>query len=109
MVYAIQQTIMQNCTTFKNQLMQFTYQYNNRRKFYIEANVPRFNNSNNNKPGVGDYDINDAELKLKKKSQGSKTTKYGKIILTQSWRLTFCLSPVGKGWKKAIGQFVKSN
>ena len=37
-------------------------------KFYIEGNVPRFTSSNNGKPGVGEYDINDAELKLKKKT-----------------------------------------
>ena len=37
-------------------------------KFYIEGNVPRFGSSNDGKPGVGEYDINDAELKLKKNS-----------------------------------------
>ena len=37
-------------------------------KFYIEGNIPRFTSSNNGKPGVGEYDINDAELKLKKKT-----------------------------------------
>ena len=40
----------------------------NKNKFYIESDIPRFNNSNNGKPGVGEYDINDAELKLKKKT-----------------------------------------
>ena len=35
---------------------------------YIEGNAPRFTSSNNGKPGVGEYDINDAELKLKKKT-----------------------------------------
>ena len=43
-------------------------------KFYIEGNVPRFSSSNNGKPGVGEYDINDAELKLKKKT-GISTAK----------------------------------
>ena len=37
-------------------------------KFYIEGNVPRFTSSNDGKPGVGEYDINDAELNLKKKT-----------------------------------------
>ena len=37
-------------------------------KFYIEQNIERFSSSNNGKPGVGEYDINDAELKLKKKT-----------------------------------------
>ena len=44
------------------------------RKFYIEGNVPRFSSSNNGKPGVGEYDINEAELKLKKKT-GISTNK----------------------------------
>ena len=43
-------------------------------KFYIESNVPRFKSSNDGKPGVGEYDINDAELKLKKKI-GISTSK----------------------------------
>ena len=46
----------------------------NSRRFYIEGNVPRFTSSNNGKPGVGEYDINDAELKLKKKT-GISTNK----------------------------------
>ena len=37
-------------------------------RFYIDNNLPRFTSSNNGKPGVGEYDINDAELKLKKKA-----------------------------------------
>ena len=41
---------------------------------YIEGNAPRFTTSNNGKPGVGEYDINDAELKLKKKT-GISTNK----------------------------------
>ena len=44
------------------------------RKFYIEGNVPRFGSSNDGKPGVGEYDINDAALKLKKKT-GISTNK----------------------------------
>ena len=44
------------------------------RKFYIEGNVPRFTSSNNGKPGVGEYDINEAALKLKKKT-GISTNK----------------------------------
>ena len=44
------------------------------RKFYIEGNVPRFSSSNNGKPGVGEYDINEAALKLKKKT-GISTNK----------------------------------
>ena len=47
---------------------------NQSRKFYIDNNVPRFASSNNGKPGVGEYDINDAELKLKKKT-GISTSK----------------------------------
>ena len=43
-------------------------------KFYIEGNVPRFASSNDGKPGVGEYDINDAELNLKKKT-GISTVK----------------------------------
>ena len=35
--------------------------------FYIEQKVERFHNNENYKPGVGEYDINDAEIKLKKK------------------------------------------
>ena len=46
----------------------------NSRKFYIEGNVPRFTSSNNGKPGVGEYDINEAALKLKKKT-GISTVK----------------------------------
>ena len=43
-------------------------------KFYIEENVPRFTSSDNGKPGVGEYNINEAELKLKKKT-GISTVK----------------------------------
>ena len=43
-------------------------------KFYMDSNIPRFSSSNNNKPGVGEYDINDAEIKLKKKT-GISTVK----------------------------------
>ena len=35
--------------------------------FYMEEKVERFHTIETNKPGVGEYDINDAELKLKKK------------------------------------------
>ena len=45
-----------------------TIEYSKKNKFYIDNNVPRFASSNNGKPGVGEYDINDAELKLKKKT-----------------------------------------
>ena len=45
-----------------------------KRQFYIEGNIPRFKTSKNGKPGVGEYDINDAELKLKKKT-GISTSK----------------------------------
>ena len=48
---------------------------NNRRQFYIEGNVPRFKNVDNGKLGVGEYDINDAEIKLKKKSPTAFTGK----------------------------------
>ena len=41
---------------------------------YIEGNGPRFTSSNDGKPGVGEYDINDAELNLNKKTEIS--TKY---------------------------------
>ena len=53
-----------------------TYNVNteNRKGFYIEENVPRFTSSNNGKPGVGEYDINEAALKLKKKT-GISTAK----------------------------------
>ena len=40
----------------------------------MEQNIERFASSNNGKPGVGEYDINDAELKLKKKT-GISTNK----------------------------------
>ena len=43
-------------------------------KFYMEQNMERFSSSNNGKPGVGEYNINDAELKLKKKT-GISTNK----------------------------------
>jgi hypothetical protein len=43
-------------------------------KFYIEEKIERFGNANNGKPGVGEYDINDAEIKLKKKT-GISTAK----------------------------------
>ena len=43
-------------------------------KFYLETNLPRFTSSDDGKPGVGEYDINDAELKLKKKT-GISTAK----------------------------------
>ena len=53
-----------------------TYNINkeNIKGVYIEGNAPRFTSSNNGKPGVGEYDINDAELKLKKKT-GISTNK----------------------------------
>ena len=35
---------------------------------YIDTKKPRFNSSYNGWPDVGEYDINDAELKLKKKT-----------------------------------------
>ena len=47
---------------------------NEQHKFYIEENMERFASSNDGKPGVGEYDINDAELKLKKKT-GISTNK----------------------------------
>ena len=37
------------------------------KNFYMEEKVERFHTVKTNKPGVGEYDINDAELKLKKK------------------------------------------
>ena len=40
----------------------------NKKKFYIDKNVPRFGDSANKNPGVGEYDINEAELKLKNKT-----------------------------------------
>ena len=40
----------------------------NKKKFYIEEKVERFHTIENNKIGVGEYNINDAEIKLKKKS-----------------------------------------
>ena len=39
----------------------------NKKKFYIDEKVDRFHTIDYNRPGVGDYDINDAEIKLKKK------------------------------------------
>ena len=47
---------------------------NHSHKFYIEGNVPRFSTSYNGKPGVGEYDINEPALKLKKKT-GISTSK----------------------------------
>ena len=47
---------------------------NKKNKFYMDSNIPRFTSANNNKPGVGEYDINDAEIKLKKKT-GISTSK----------------------------------
>ena len=38
------------------------------KNFYIEEKVERFHTIETDKPGVGEYDINDAELKLKKKN-----------------------------------------
>ena len=45
------------------------YEINKNKKgnFYIEKTVPRFKDADNKKPGVGEYDINDAEIKLKKR------------------------------------------
>ena len=43
-------------------------------KFYIEQNMERFGPSGNKNPGVGEYDINDPSLKLKKKT-GISTNK----------------------------------
>ena len=37
------------------------------KNFYMEEKVERFHTIETDKPGVGEYDINDAELKLKKK------------------------------------------
>ena len=48
--------------------------YNTISKQYIDNSVPRFASSNNWKLCVGEYDINDAELKLKKKT-GISTNK----------------------------------
>ena len=48
---------------------------NKKKQFYIEGKVPRFNTPDNGRPGVGEYDINDAEIKLKKKSPNTFTTK----------------------------------
>ena len=39
----------------------------NKKNFYIEQKVERFNTIETNKPGVGEYNINDIEIKLKKK------------------------------------------
>ena len=39
----------------------------NKKKFYIESNIPRFTTSNNGKPGIGDY--NKMMLKFKKKEK----------------------------------------
>ena len=44
------------------------------KNFYMEEKVERFHTVKTNKPGVGEYDINDAELKLKKKT-GISTNK----------------------------------
>ena len=44
------------------------------KNFYIEEKVERFHTIETGKPGVGEYDINDAELKLKKKT-GISTNK----------------------------------
>ena len=44
------------------------------KNFYIEEKVERFHTSKSDRPGVGEYDINDAELKLKKKT-GISTNK----------------------------------
>jgi len=49
---------------------------------YIEGNVPRFGPSGNKNPGVGEYDINDAELNLKKKDRNIKS----KISKKRSFR-----------------------
>ena len=53
-----------------------------KKNFYIEQNIERFGPSGNKNPGVGDYDINDAELKLKKKNWNS----YSKRIKKRSIR-----------------------
>ena len=37
-------------------------------KFYIEQNMERIGPSGNKDPGFGEYDINEAELNLKKKT-----------------------------------------
>ena len=42
--------------------------------FYIDKNVPRFGSSNDGKPVVGEYNINEVELKLNKKT-GISTVK----------------------------------
>ena len=47
-------------------------------KFYIEQNIERFSPSGNKNPGVGEYDINDASLKLKKKT-GISTAKSKRV------------------------------
>ena len=44
------------------------------KNFYIEEKVERFQTMKTDKPGVGEYDINDAELKLKRKT-GISTNK----------------------------------
>ena len=44
-------------------------------RFYIDTNLPRFGPSGNKNPGVGEYNINDAELKLKKKAPNPFTEK----------------------------------
>ena len=47
---------------------------NEQKGVYIEGKLNRFNTSDNGKPGVGEYDINDAALKLKQKT-GISTVK----------------------------------
>ena len=45
-------------------------------RFYIDTNLPRFGPSGNKNPGVGEYNINDAELKLKKKAPNPFTRSF---------------------------------
>ena len=48
---------------------------NENKKFYVEKNIKRFADANNGNPGVGEYNINEAELKLKNKTGMISTSK----------------------------------
>ena len=49
--------------------------------FYIDKNVPRFGSSNDGKPVVGEYNINEAELKVNKKQEYQLLSKNVEVYL----------------------------
>ena len=66
--------------------------YEGKNKFYMERDLPRFTSSDNGKPGVGEYDINDAELKLKEKTSIAAIAAAAAMSTTAAISIFFFIS-----------------